>query len=315
MQKTCKETITCSKGDILDKLNSMIIPFMTHIHNIKHQFKVIKNVKEDLSEFEALLHFDFSQNYACKYGSEVQSIHFGGSWSQVTLHTSVLYYIDPSDKALRHESFCSMSESLRHDPASICAHLEPVIVEMKKLVPLLRKVHFLSDGPSTQYRNKKMFFFLGVHLTKIMGVGEVAWHYSEAGHGKGAADGVGGSLKRTANGLVAKGNDIANFQQLVNLLKNYVSDITMFQVFENQIEAIDKLFPKEPLDTFKGTTKVHQLTWDRDSSNIIQARSLSCLSCGSSKSCLHYNIGNILLAPQPYQKSILCCFIVIRSLI
>lgn len=44
-----------------------------------------------MNNTNALLHFDFSENYGCKY-SEVQSAHFGGSKSQITLHTSVLYY-------------------------------------------------------------------------------------------------------------------------------------------------------------------------------------------------------------------------------
>lgn len=44
-------------------------------------------------------------------------------------------------------------------------------------------------------------------------------HYSEAGHGKGAPDGIGGCLKRTADGLVAQGTEILTFESFVVELK------------------------------------------------------------------------------------------------
>lgn len=41
-----------------------------------------------------------------------------------------------------------------------------------------------------------------------------AWSFFEAGHGKGAPDGVGGLLKRTAERLGSEGKDIPNAKQL-----------------------------------------------------------------------------------------------------
>lgn len=152
-QRTFKEQVESSKMDLLLQLKKTIRPFMFHCYKIIHQFKVIRNVKANVTQHEVLLHFDFSQNYACKYSSEVQSFHFGGNRKQVSLHTSVLYY-NPTGDAIKHKSFCTLSESLRHDPSSICAHLDPVITKLKELVPNLKKIHFLSDGPSTQYKNK-----------------------------------------------------------------------------------------------------------------------------------------------------------------
>ena len=103
------------------------------------------------------------------------------SRTQITLHTSVLYFKDKTKKSLQHKSFCSISENLCHDPSANCAHLDPVIETMKKLVPKLKKVHLLSDGLSTQYKNKTMFFLFGKYLSRKLDVEEVLWHYSEAG--------------------------------------------------------------------------------------------------------------------------------------
>lgn len=54
--------------------------------------------------------------------------------------------------------------------------------------------------------------------------------------------------------------------------------------------------------------RVQQLTWDKDKPLTIQLRSLSCLKCSSSKSCLHYDLGEIKLDDQlatPSQRILL----------
>lgn len=45
------------------------------------------------------------------------------------------------------------------------------------------------------------------------------WSYLESSHGKGAADGIGGTLKRTADRLVATGSDIKDVSFLKKLKK------------------------------------------------------------------------------------------------
>lgn len=51
---------------------------MMHVNNIKHQHAAVNHIKEHLSLEEVLIHVDFSENYGCKYGKEIQSAHFGG---------------------------------------------------------------------------------------------------------------------------------------------------------------------------------------------------------------------------------------------
>lgn len=162
-KKVVKERVECTKEDLLEKLKTTIFPFMQHCANIKHQYKAVSDIKKKLGKDDILLHFDFSENFNCKYSEEIQSAHFGGSKPQITLHTSVCYYHSDSDNIgtkPKHKSFCSLSKSLRHDSAAIAAHLDCVLDKIKEsLVPNLRKIYFLSDGPSTQYRNKTMFFY------------------------------------------------------------------------------------------------------------------------------------------------------------
>lgn len=56
-------------------------------------------------------------------------------------------------------------------------------------------------------------FFVREYFSKFCS-NSLTWNYSESGHGKGAPDGVGGTLKRTADQLIAEGKDLATFQDL-----------------------------------------------------------------------------------------------------
>ena len=56
------------------------------------------------------------------------------------------------------------------------------------------------------------------------------WNYSEAGHGKGAPDGVRATLKRTADEIVAQGNDINNFDVFFNVIKSKINNILLFSI-------------------------------------------------------------------------------------
>nr|CAI5856810.1 unnamed protein product [Callosobruchus analis] len=49
---------------------------------------------------------------------------------------------------------------------------------------------FVSDGPTTQYKNKTMFFLFAAEFPKLLGPSNMTWNFIESGHGKGAADGI-----------------------------------------------------------------------------------------------------------------------------
>lgn len=170
--KTIKELCTCTKGALVKLFKTSLKEFMQHVCNIKHQYRVLDCIKNNLSGTQVILHMDFSENYVLKYASEVQSSHFGASKKQVSLHTSVAYYSnDPSPV-----SYGTFSNSLRHDPAAICAHLTPILNDIKRRIHNLESIHFISDGPVTQYRNKTMFYLTPAYLSQVLGVENKFWH-------------------------------------------------------------------------------------------------------------------------------------------
>lgn len=251
--KTVKERVYCSKTELLELFQAKLPGFMNHLNNIFHQYHALNCVKRQINNETALLNIDFSENYICKYASEVESAHFGGSKPQISLHTAVLYHYHDVGESDTISSYCTISENLRHDPTFICAHLLPIIKIIKDLHPDLKTMHFLSDGPSTQYRNKSKFFLLANFISAELGVQNVMWHYHESGHGKGAPDGIGATVKRTADRMVAMGRDVGNFQQLTECLNGNCKGVQVIPIDEKRVEEIESLLKKSNTSTLKGT--------------------------------------------------------------
>nr|XP_049691735.1 uncharacterized protein LOC126053531 [Helicoverpa armigera] len=300
-QKTIKETVNTSKRQLMNHLLDNIERFMKHTCNMLHQFRVIKNIKINMSACEGLLHIDFSENYNCKYSSEIQSAHFGGSKDQISLHTGVFYYADENteEKRIVTKSFCTVSEYLNHSPIYICAHLKPIIAMIKTLVPNLKRLHVLSDGPSTQYKNKTMFHLIAAYLGEETQANNIMWHFSESGHGKGAPDGVGGCLKRTADKHVAKGNDVSNIDEFIECVHESCKGIEVIKIDDTTAKEIEVKIKNCTIRPFRGTMQVHQVTWDKIDPKMLQFRRLSCITCNPGASCSHYDLGCISLDLPP----------------
>lgn len=173
-----------------------------NLYNLKHQYAVLRKLKENMSENEIIIHIDFSENYCCKYNEEIQSVHFGPSQTHVTLHTGVVYF-----KGECTLSFCTVSDNNKHGPPATWAHLKPILAHVKDVHSTIDTVYFVSDGPTTQYRCKANFYLLSSYFF-YLGFKIGNWTFLEAGHGKGPADGIAGAVKRSADAVVAHGGSI-----------------------------------------------------------------------------------------------------------
>ncbi|CAG5044245.1 unnamed protein product [Parnassius apollo] len=105
--------------------------------------------------------------------------------------------------------------------------------------------------------------------------------YTESGHGKGAPDGVGGTLKRTADAIVSRGHDIPDFDSFLDELKSKVKNIVIKVVSGYDNVEKDILLPTD-LRPFKGTQQVHQVIWNDSDKYQVTMRNLSCVE----KACI-----------------------------
>lgn len=221
VKNTALETRSTSIERLVAVTKEQLPNFAAHIFNIRHQFSALKTMKEGIHDDDVMVHIDYSENWSCKYAREVKDTHFGGGNQQVTLHTGVFY-----NSKGRAEAFASVSASLQHDATATWAHLEPVLKYIRQ--KHVRHIHFVSDGPTSQYRNKTSFY-LASTVPFLHGFKYVTWNFTEASHGKGAPDGVGAALKNLADRIVAYGQSIPDADTLFQQL-TLNSSVTLFQV-------------------------------------------------------------------------------------
>ena len=75
---TVKESREITIGELYHKFETEFKPrFTTHTFNIGHQYHALHSLKELMSADED----------TCRCGEEIQSVHFGGSRRQASLHT------------------------------------------------------------------------------------------------------------------------------------------------------------------------------------------------------------------------------------
>ncbi|CAC5411386.1 unnamed protein product [Mytilus coruscus] len=100
---------------------------------------------------------------------------------------------------------------------------------------------------------KETFFLLSKEMSR-RGL-QATWNF----HGKGVPDGVGGTLKRTANDLVLRGKDITSAKSLVETIKERESLVMLYEVSKEEIAEKTLLITSENLKTVPETFKLHQI--------------------------------------------------------
>lgn len=298
--------------NLILKLEDSLPKFFLHTMNIINQYQIITELKKSLNDYETLVHMDFSENYSYKFAEEVQSLHFGGSRGQVSLHTVVIYI--KKERKIINYSLCTVSECTRHDSPAVWAHLQKALEFVFEKSPNITTVHILTDSPSSQYRNKYIFFIMTQLNNVFSSLKSVTWNYQEAGHGKGAPDGVGAVIKRTADYQVKCGRDVGDFSTFVGIVRENIKNVEIRVVEEHEIREKEIHLPKN-IAPFKGTMLVHQVLWN-SKSEFLEFRKLSCYECVDNickhdkhmqlhkiyKSAGGSEVGNVKIIPPNYKK-------------
>ena len=132
-------------------------------------------------------------------------------------------------------------------------------------LPIVKTLHFQSDGPSTQYKNKTNFVLFN-YFSRKLSLEHATWNFTAAGHGKSVADAIGAGVKEMCDRFVANGNDITCATDMSNFINKSESVIKCYIIKTEDISEIRKLLP-EDLKAVEKTTKVHQVVWDKSEPN------------------------------------------------
>ena len=286
IKKTKRIKVYGDVAKLVGDYNNGMDKLSKHEFNIKHQYQICKQKRENLKADELWLHIDFAENWASKSLDEIQATNWGGSHFQISLHTCVAY----TGSASNPISICSISDNTDHSPVSIWHHLKPVLLHLKEEYPLVEKLHFMSDGPVTQYRGRNNMHLMA-NIPFELGYTEVWWNFSEASHGKGAADGVGAAVKRTADNLILSGKEIDDAQTMYNQIKE-LTTVKLF-VIDPSFEFIH--LPEKTVPAITGIMRVHQaVCLER---GFISTRDVSCY-CDTRCKCYKLLRRNVLVHKQ-----------------
>ena len=94
----------------------------------------------------------------CKYLDEIGSVCYDKV--QTSIHPSVLHYRD-EDGYMKVLSSVGLSCIMADPVPSTFAFLKAMMLELYQTMPLLNTIHFLTDCPSSQYRNSSICALVG----------------------------------------------------------------------------------------------------------------------------------------------------------
>ena len=136
--------------------------------------------------------------------------------------------------------------------------MEPVLTDIRLKFPKVDTIHFWSDGPSKQYKNKNNFYLL-CSVPPTLGFKRTTWKFFPTSHEKGAPDGIGGTVKRTADNLILRGNEIVNGNIFHEMVGRSLCSTKLYVITEADMQPHDALL-SQPLKPVAATRKLHQVT-------------------------------------------------------
>lgn len=180
--------------DFLKTLEKEWPALLIHDFLAKSQGAYLSKKKENIDNGEFVVCLDFAENYSFHIQDAIQAHHWSNS--QATLHPYIIYYRENEKR--KHLNYVVISEKVTHDSSAVHLFNSKLIKFLKSKFPdnTIQKIVYFSDGAVSQYKNKFNFINLAKHYTDFGVFAE--WNFFATSHGKGACDGVGGTVKRQA---------------------------------------------------------------------------------------------------------------------
>ena len=226
--------------------------FSEHVSRMYNQHRAATNLKEGLQQHECCIQMDFAENWMIDYPMEPQSVYFAKE--PVTVHPVVLYLV--VDGAMTHKSTALVTDDRKHDVSSVMVYLRVINALLTERFPFVNMVHYFTDGPTSQYRNSSVLSLVSKH-SQLFGR-SATWLYFEAGHGKGACDGVGAAAKRMADNTVKRQIIIHNAAGFVAAGESTPTEIEYIHVPVEDIATARLELPDVVCGrSVKGTMKAH----------------------------------------------------------
>lgn len=211
--------------DYIDNLRTRLEKLKPHSFIVKKQSEFIKQRKLKLEPGIVMVGFDFSENYGYVAQDAAQAFHYNNDQSTVF---PVIYYYN-NGNGLVHKSAIFISECTTHDATAVYTVLNQLIPVIRKDVPRLRKIIYVSDGAKQHFKNRFQMANLKWHKQDFDV--EAEWHFTPTAHGKGGHDGLAACFKREARRASLKAEPteaLLNIKSLYSLARQYYTDVKIF---------------------------------------------------------------------------------------
>jgi len=228
-----------------------------HMFVAKKQSEYFQFIKNNLEEGHVVIGGDFSENYSFIVQDSAQAFH----WNKdaATIHPFIVYY--KSDRQVKSLSVAMISDELIHDTTAVYVFQTKLLDHLRNTLDFaITRVIYFSDGCVAQYKNYKNLTNLCHHHIDF-GI-HAEWHFFATSHGKGAYDGIGGTIKREAAYHSLKqtsSNQILNAEKLFDFAKSHLKNITVFYFSKNDIKKKVQFLKKRfaQSTTIVGTRSFH----------------------------------------------------------
>ena len=250
-----------------------------HVRRVHTQYEEISKLRKNLPLMtSATCQMDYSENFNVVYQDEPSQVFYDRR--QVSIHPMVVHYRD-MDGVVSHESFVGISEEKAHGAPTTAAFISKLIPEVLKILPDLKCIHYITDSPSSQYRNKSVIKLISQHTRWYEGV-LCTWEFLETGHGKGPCDGVGGGVKKAAENAVKSGKVISSAKELFEWGEKYDGNMKFVFVAHGDVKRFEQKLNNAQY--VKGVSKCHSL---RPHNQFIWMRETSCFNpcCWEAPTC------------------------------
>lgn len=222
-----------------------------HCYVQRMQSRHFQELKKNTTNETAVLQVDFAENYTCVNQDEIQSAHW--HQKQITLFTAVAWV---GDSAKPTRCFVNISDDLTHNKHSVWVFMKNIIKSLQAEFPNLKLVHVFSDGCAGQFKNRYTLLNL-TYFLQDFGVNGT-WNFFATSHGKGAVDGIGGTVKRTVWRLVKSRQCIVSCaEQFYECARNAIKGVTVLFTSAEDVDAASNCLNTR-WDSVKAIPKLHK---------------------------------------------------------
>ena len=273
---------TVSKEQFITAFKKEVESFIDHVKRVQEQYKQLRSLKQNLPSTDVIVQMDFAENYSCRSLDEIQTAYW--NLTAVTLHPMVVYYKNAEDQ-LEHKSVVAVSDELSHSAGTVCAFIEELIPQIQKLKPEVKRIHYWTDSPTSQYRNRYIFQVVASHEETYNITAQ--WNYFEAGHGKGPCDGLGGTVKRMADEAIRQGKsiiqDARDFYRWS--IQSSMKGVEFVYVDKDECETKRQEIQAKQIKPVKESLKIHAVVGVSPTDLLTRKTSCYCASCLKGEFC------------------------------